>query len=1746
MVRLKVCAFVAAFSALLCGKAWAQTTITWTGYGDTTNWSDTNWSPEPSGFGSYAAVFNLGTLESGVTTVSTVDNPDAIVSVTVTGTNGGFGLALNSTGGSTLTIGTSLTINTSDPVTINVPLLGSGSVTSNGVVFDDAGIGGVLTLTGANQYTGGTFINLGTLVVGSSSTGGVDLSVVTGPVGTGTLTMNNGTNLTTPDTNTYSVGNSIFLGNGNPYSSSNFVTVLGGSVGGNLVLGGTISGPAGLQLPAGTDGTNTLTLTSPFSTFSGGVSLGTGSATLVVGASSSSDGEVYEGPLGTGTLMLSNGNNFTTPGNDTSYEVDNAITLCGGGTITLMGDTEGYAYLTLGGTITGSSALELASGLDGNNYLALTSPNSTFSGGLTVDEGPTTLAVGASSFAVDGVVQYGPLGTGTLTLNTSNNLTTTGGTQEIDNAITLLSTEGGNVNMFEGYSDVGLTLTGTIGGPGGLTVYSSYDSLGNTLTLTSPSSTFGGGVQVLSGNTTLVVGASSTSSDGVVTQGPLGTGTLMLSSGNNFTTTGTSCFEIDNEITLCGGGTVTLLGDTASAMLTLGGNIYGYSTLEVAAGTDGNNSLTLTSPYSTFSGGVRVDSGNTTLAIGASSSSDGEVYEGPLGTGTLMLSNGNNFTTTGSGPFEIDNEITLCGGGTVTLLGNNPGATLTLGGEIYGSAAFELAAGTDGSNTLVLTSPYSTFSGGVRVDSGNTTLVVGASSSSEGSVYEGPLGTGTLMLSNGNNFTTTGTSCFEIDNEITLCGGGTVTLLGDTASAMLTLGGSITGYSTLEVAAGTDGSNSLTLTSPYSTFSGGVRVDPGNTTLAVGASSSSDGEVYEGPLGTGTLMLSNGNTFTTTGDGTYTIGNDITLCGGGTVYLLGGNYNNTLTLTGTISGSSALELNSPGEDGSTSLNLTSPFSTFTGGVRVEPGYTSLAVGASSSSDGSVYEGPLGTGTLMLSNGNNFTTTDSSCYTIGNNITLCGGGTVYLLYVNDNPMLTLSGAISGGSAIEVASSSTDGGSEYRLDLTSAASTFSGGISVDEGNTILAVGASSTGTGSGVTAGPLGTGTLMLSNGNDFTTTGSECFTIGNNITLCDGGTVTLLGGTMGSMLTLTGMISGGSTLEVANAGCGGTNILTLTSGCSTFSGGVIVDAGTTTLVVGASGNGPATDFSEGPLGTGSLSLGSGTTLAPSADTQVTLPNALFVGSSVALGNGNTGGSLTLLGTVGDLSGPGSLVINGTIDLEGVNTYSGGTSLSDGSTLYVGNSSSLGTGALAADAFAVAPVLAPSPLGGSVSIPNNIVINATGLVLNTPGATTTLTLSGVISDFDSFDPLTILGPVTLNGNNTYSGGTTITNVTNAGGVTVGTDTGLGTGPVNSIGSLLNFLSSAPSLTYAVFDTTTANFAGSPVLTDLSLTSSTLNFNGPSADVVDMYSDNPGSTNAINLGEDTALTFHVSNGNETDYYGTITGATGSLVVNGAGLLNLGGANTYGGGTSVTNGLLVAGSNTAFGSGPVSVTGVGALGMSPGVTVENTVDFTSGAIGGYGTFAPTALSTFDFQGGSVVTAGRGLLGVGGSGGPPVQGMLTFGPNTSVVFGPNGVYDFAIQNSGAGAVAGTDYSTLALNGAFSITATSSNPFTINLLSVTPSGSLGEAVINADQSYTWTLLTTSTPISSFNAADFTISTSLFTYNLGTLAPSQFSITEGAGDTSLVLNFTPVPEPSTWMLMASGLCALGTAVRRRRR
>jgi hypothetical protein len=416
-------------------------------------------------------------------------------------------------------------------------------------------------------------------------------------------------------------------------------------------------------------------------------------------------------------------------------------------------------------------------------------------------------------------------------------------------------------------------------------------------------------------------------------------------------------------------------------------------------------------------------------------------------------------------------------------------------------------------------------------------------------------------------------------------------------------------------------------------------------------------------------------------------------------------------------------------------------------------------------------------------------------------------------------------------------------------------------------------------------------------------------------------------------------------------------------------------------------------------------------------------------------------------------------------------------------------------------------------------------------------------GTVSDYYGPGALVINGPVDLEGNNTYSGGTTINDTA----VTVTTDTGLGTGPVTANGSILYFNSNAPSLNSPTFNSSTANFNGlNPTLTGLTLMcGSTINFAANSTPTIaGMNSDSPGSTNVMNLGPaDSTTTLTIQVGADPSYYGTITGYGNLAVTSGSsGELDLRGTNTYVGQTSIgSHTLVVAGNNSAFSTGPVTVNSGGVLGLDTGVTIANQITLNNGGeIGGYGTIAPGSPETITFQTGSGLTGGRGTLG-GGDVSHPVVGTLSFGSNASIEFGGGGGLQFSIMN--AGGTAGVDYSTIDVAGNLNIAASSGSPFNIQLVGVDSTGQLvGVAnTFNASQSYSWTLLSAGS-ISNFNANAFTIDSTSFFAN--TTSPGAFFVSQSGND--LMLNFTPVPEPSTWALMVSGVFAVGAAIRRRRR
>jgi len=547
-------------------------------------------------------------------------------------------------------------------------------------------------------------------------------------------------------------------------------------------------------------------------------------------------------------------------------------------------------------------------------------------------------------------------------------------------------------------------------------------------------------------------------------------------------------------------------------------------------------------------------------------------------------------------------------------------------------------------------------------------------------------------------------------------------------------------------------------------------------------------------------------------------------------------------------------------------------------------------------------------------------------------------------------------------------------------------------------------------------------------------------------------------------------------------------------------------------------------------------------------------------------GVKGGAVTVESSLADYGGPSTVTIGlpeplesfnlalgypsvSSVTLSGDNSYSGGTILNSG-ILYVTNSSSLGNFSSVLQVpeppedsgrTGWAATLATS--GAPVAIPNAIEISFAGLALNS-GSGNLLSLTGQISDLVDQGPgeLGVFGPVDISGNNTYTGGTIVSNAA----LEVDSDSGLGTGTVQATGSTLIFTSTAPMLSNLKLTSSTATFDGSPILDYLQMEASTINFEGATAFVDGVKGDDATSGNVINLGTGTQLTLSTDDDvdGSFDFNGAINGSAGSSVLlTGEGSINLHGASTYGGGTTIdVDTAAIASNNAAFGTGPVNLGTGSVVATNLGVTLTNPIVFgesSSAGLAGFGTFSPGG--TLDFANGNGVDPGRALISAGSGGSYlPVPGALTIGGGTSVTFDVEGTYVFAMSD--ATGAAGSGYGTLNMPGeTLTISATSMDPFVIVMLSFDPATAMAGMAQNFNSStgYTWTLVSAGN-IVGFTAGAFVVDFAGFQNSIGT---GGFSVSQVGND--LELNFSPVPEPSTWLMMAGGLATLGAACRRRR-
>lgn len=199
--------------------------------------------------------------------------------------------------------------------------------------------GGVLNLTGTLSYTGGTYVNAGTLNLLAGST---DQLVTTGAitVSGGTLNFGTGTNQTT----------------------SGAVVLAGGTIsGGTLTKSGTnydvrngtistrLAGSAGIDKTTG--GTLTLSNTSA-NTFTGTTTITEGS---VVGGSAANVIAI-NGDLVVGSVSGGNSASYSNSGNNTAFNSARNVTVYSNGSVNFGGGAQGLngTVSILGGSITGS------------------------------------------------------------------------------------------------------------------------------------------------------------------------------------------------------------------------------------------------------------------------------------------------------------------------------------------------------------------------------------------------------------------------------------------------------------------------------------------------------------------------------------------------------------------------------------------------------------------------------------------------------------------------------------------------------------------------------------------------------------------------------------------------------------------------------------------------------------------------------------------------------------------------------------------------------------------------------------------------------------------------------------------------------------------------------------------------------------------------------------------------------------------------------------------------------------------------------------------------------------------------------------------------------------------------------------------------------------------------------------------------------------------------------------------------
>ncbi len=1321
-------------------------------------------------------------------------------------------------------------------LTVGMPVIGAGipagatiaSISTANNAFNITINGGNATAGGASQisfglglnntYTGGTFVNQGTLnlaglagttvIPGNIEINNATVSTQNIAITAATVNAGNGT-ITLPNVTGLSLGMRV-IGNGIPVGST--VTAIAGN---NI----TITNAAGVIA-----GTN--------------IALSFGNSGQIVSTSN--------------------------------------VTINGGGVFNLFGaNTLGNITINnIGGSAAPTVALGTAGMLTLTNGISVTNDSLSFT--PVISGTGSTLVLANSTITTAGASPQGLLVSVPITPGTSGGtLVKTGiGSLILTPSFALTGTTANSSNQVTMGNPTGLSVGMAVSGlnvPVG-TVISAINTANNTITLsantnasgaatgalTFTGNTFTGGVNLSEGS--IILGANSTPSTvgATVTSGPLGTGPLNMANGTALLSDGT-LRTISNAVNIAVNAVFGTLGNGAA---TAGNGVILAGTVTLIGG--GTHAIEVNGLLNTTTISGVLNGGGTALTLNKTGAgtlvlSNGANAYAPATTTTINVNGGVlklgaatavpaglNLTVAQGAAYDIsgqNNQILLAlnGGGMVT----NSGAlqTLFIGGTSTSDTTSNVNATFDGTlteatvgnlrvtkvgigtQTLNGASSYTgntTISAGKLIVNGslaNTNVIVGG-----GSLFAGSLG-GTGSIGNSVSLTSVtvnggtgggGSARGAIDLTNGSIGTLTLTTQGTGNALAIGSGGGLAALLNFDVANTTTDRISITGTAKLLVNSGGGIVNLTQlptTSLATGIYSLitfsgvtytgtfSAGSVNGGAVGTG-LVFANGWKLSTSGTSSLQL-----IVGGVTQTFFWTGAQGTVWNTNS-GGTNWVDAVSAGVDPNDIPNATSIVNfKASGGVN-----TATTLGQDFTIDQLIFNNSATVGAVSIGGAN--------VLTLNNNLQMLAGagsasigtsglvlGGIQAWIIQSSTDLTVTAPMSGSSALSITTAATSTG---KVVLGGDNSAFTGGFTIagNGTNTAVQLGAASTNA-LGPVAGPnplvVNTGALDL-NGKSVTISSLSSNTTGGIIRNSLASSTSTLTVNQNTTTTYSGAIqdtgSGGTAGKIALAVTGG-GTLTLITATNTFSGGTTITNATVRMGTGASEN-------QSSLGTGLVTINAGGVLAfapGSNTTNFNIPNSFVLnGGAIQSTGGNqhlantgssvgtitvttgTGGTLTPTTTAGQdlwvdgqLTGDGPLSVGGSgtgrvILTNNLNaaTYTGTLTTSGAGSLRLANASGtnstvLGGASLVnnANGLSFGGTVTTATIGsiagsGSFALQNSAGAPA-GVALTVGGNATSTTYTGIISNSAS----TILGSLikvgngtlTLGGLNTYRGTTTV---------------------------------------------------------------------------------------------------------------------------------------------------------------------------------------------------------------------------------------------------------------------------------------------------------------------------------------------------------------------------------------------------